>query len=125
MKRIGIVITVILILCGTASGYVMWCNHAEKQRVVDAKAFIDIFHYIAGHEDREFDYIAVAKELKLSEDELVSYLFALERAGKIKVTPRYSARKPIVISQSDREWFFHRVTFPHTEVPAPPSLPDR
>lgn len=109
--------------CVTIYGVLRWNMYTQEQKTADAKAFIDIFQYITTNENRVFDYIAVAKELNFSEDELVSYLFALERAGKIKVTPRYLARKPIVISHNDREWYFHRVTLPHTEVPDTPGLP--
>jgi predicted AAA+ superfamily ATPase len=125
MKKMAIVIIVILVFFAIAFGFVLWRKSTEEQKIADVKAFIDIFRYITIHEGREFDYLAVAKELKLSEDELVSSLSALERAGTSKVTPRYLARKPIVISASDRKWYFHRGTLPHTEVPVPSTLPDR
>lgn len=123
VRAVLAILLAILVCCAIFWGWILYSDYERKQKIADAKAFIEIYQYIAAHEDQEFAFVAVAEKLNLSEDALYSYLSALERAKKIQVAPKYLARKPIIISRADREWYYHRVTLPHTAVPEPPGLP--
>lgn len=98
------VLSLVVVACFRNNGGARRKEAAEQQRLEA------ILSCIAERQGAEFDFASAAGRLGLRRGQLSRQLLELERAGRIRVTPKDPRRKPILITPADQTAYFWKVS---------------